>query len=437
MPHLPSLVALSIALALPLQSQGGPPAPAPVQASATTTTSPTRSGPRIAVPARLVFNGDRAVSPDSTLSIAAVGDVLLSESLQRTAELAGGYPVLFAKVAEPLRRADIAFANLEVPTADSIAPGGVNVGASRSLFDLRVFSGYPSFNAHPSVIGALMDAGIRVVNSANNHALDRAWQGIDASVAALRQAGLPATGTRRSDEPGAPWHTQTTVAAAWGPVTIAWLGCTYATNGVPDPKRQVLKCFSDRALIHQLVDSLAHAEGIRAVMVTPHWGAEYADQPEPTQVAWAHEMLDAGATAVLGQHPHVVQPFERYVTADGRETLIAYSLGNFVSGQVGVPRRSSPMLGLLLSPEPSGRLKIVATGWMGLRMTYEGGTHVEFADVSTAPDAAANRAHLAAALPAENRMCPSVPWRAMLNRAPSAVGSSCRDGGSAKAPSAR
>lgn len=406
------LCVMSAAIALPLWSQGAP-------------------------PARLQFNAGKAVHPDSTLAIAAVGDVLLSESLQRTAQQAGGFGVLFAKVTAPLREADIAFANLEVPTADSIAPGGVNVGPSNSLNDSRIFSGYPAFNAHPSVITALMDAGIRVVNSANNHALDRAWRGVDASIAALRRAGLPATGTRRSDEPDTPWHAQTTSTTAWGPVTIAWLGCTYATNGIPDPKRQVLTCFSDRALIRRIVDSLSHAPNIQAVMLTPHWGVEYADRPEPVQVAWAHEMLDAGATAVLGQHPHVVQPLERYVTTDGRETLIAYSLGNFVSGQVGVPRRSSPMLGLLLARDVGGRLKIVATGWMGLRMTYEGGAHVEFADASTASDAAANRAHLAAALPAENRMCPTSSWRTLVTPPATVAANSCRPESSGKASGER
>ena len=47
----------------------------------------------------------------------------------------------------------------------------------------------------------------------------------------------------------------------------------------------------------------------------------------------AHKMLEAGATVIVGAHPHVLQPMETYKTQDGRDTLIFYSLGNFLSNQ--------------------------------------------------------------------------------------------------------
>jgi poly-gamma-glutamate synthesis protein (capsule biosynthesis protein) len=69
------------------------------------------------------------------------------------------------------------------------------------------------------------------------------------------------------------------------------------------------------------------------VVVSLHWGVEYAQQPRPADVELAHRLADAGALVVLGHHPHVLQPVELYRRGDGRTAVIAYSLGNFVSNQ--------------------------------------------------------------------------------------------------------
>jgi hypothetical protein len=69
------------------------------------------------------------------------------------------------------------------------------------------------------------------------------------------------------------------------------------------------------------------------LVVSVHWGIEYATAPRPEDVDLAHKMLEAGATVIVGGHPHVLQPIETYVTQDGRDTVIFYSMGNFLSNQ--------------------------------------------------------------------------------------------------------
>jgi hypothetical protein len=69
------------------------------------------------------------------------------------------------------------------------------------------------------------------------------------------------------------------------------------------------------------------------LVVSIHWGIEYAPAPRPEDVDIAHKMLDAGASVIVGHHPHVLQPLETYTTVDGRNTVIFYSLGNFLSNQ--------------------------------------------------------------------------------------------------------
>jgi poly-gamma-glutamate synthesis protein (capsule biosynthesis protein) len=65
-----------------------------------------------------------------------------------------------------------------------------------------------------------------------------------------------------------------------------------------------------------------------------HWGSEYKYyEPSEIQVTTAHKLLEGGVDVIFGHHPHVLQKAEWYETEDGRKTLVAYSLGNFISNQ--------------------------------------------------------------------------------------------------------
>jgi len=79
-------------------------------------------------------------------------------------------------------------------------------------------------------------------------------------------------------------------------------------------------------VLASVVDARRHAD---VVIVVPHWGVEYEDHPRPEVEALAHELVDAGATAVLADHPHWAQSIENY---DG--AYIAYSMGNFIFDQM-------------------------------------------------------------------------------------------------------
>src|SRR5262249_35568729 len=90
---------------------------------------------------------------------------------------------------------------------------------------------------------------------------------------------------------------------------------------------------SEEALPGLLADITAARAVADVVIVEPHWGVEYADQPSEYQRRWAQAMLDAGATLVIGNHPHTVQPVVESVSADGAPQLVAYALGNFIFDQ--------------------------------------------------------------------------------------------------------
>jgi Bacterial capsule synthesis protein PGA_cap len=295
-----------------------------------------------------------ACRPGTKVTIAAVGDVLLHGPLQKQSYASPeGFSSLWKNVQPFFANADLSYANLEGPCADGHTTSGRAQDPGK-VFDGRVYSSYPQFNYHPSLIPALKGAGVDVVSTANNHALDRRGRGADRTIENLNGHGLPYTGTRSSANPDAPWYA---ITEAKG-VRIAWLACTFSTNGIPDPKNQVLSCYEDKTTLLSTIKSLSQSPEVDAVIVTPHWGVEYQHIPSAPEKKLAHDMLDAGATAVLGGHPHVVQPWEKYTTADGREGFVIYSLGNFVSGQSGLAKRSALVLYLGLTKGPDGKVTV-------------------------------------------------------------------------------
>jgi poly-gamma-glutamate synthesis protein (capsule biosynthesis protein) len=312
----------------------------------------------------------RACERGDTLTIAAVGDVLLHGPLQKQAVASTDrFRSLWRDVEDLLGAADVTYANLEGPVAQGVNASGSSVRDPGFKFDEVVYSSYPQFNYHPYLIDDLLASGVDVVSTANNHSLDRRGLGVDRTLDALEAAGLPYTGTRRRDDTSSPWHTLTTHKG----FTLAWLACTYATNGIPDTREQVLDCFEDQEALAAMVKDLAKRPGVDAVIVTPHWGVEYSANPGWDQSRLAHKLLDAGATAIIGSHPHVTQPWEKYVTADGRETFVLYSLGNFVSGQTSLARKSTLMLYLGLKRGADGRTFVAGVRYLPMYMDLSDG----------------------------------------------------------------
>ena len=175
-----------------------------------------------------------------------------------------------------------------------------------------------SFNFHPSVVGDLKSVGFDVISTANNHSMDRGQLGVDRTIEAFREYKLPFTGTRKRGESPKRWST---ITKARG-MSIAWLACSFSTNGLPDRKKQVLHCYRQTDEILSEIKALSADPKIDAVFLTPHWGEENWHRPGARQKKLGRQAIEAGALAVFGAHPHVLQPWEKVKTKDGQEGLI-------------------------------------------------------------------------------------------------------------------
>jgi poly-gamma-glutamate synthesis protein (capsule biosynthesis protein) len=263
----------------------------------------------------------KAITPSLTkteIVIAAVGDVMMPASIQ--AAIAGnehGYDLLFEKIAQDLGAADITFANLETPVDHTIA-----------------VSGYPKFNAPPALLAALKKAGVHIVSIANNHTMDAGSDGLKRTLDNIERAGLVFIGAGRTKAEAS----EIKHLKARG-VNVAFLSYTYSTNqhlprrAAGEPGVNIIGIGSEPDLDRAAASVRQARSGADLVVVSVHWGEEYATKPTNWQRRVASELVEAGADIILGHHPHVLQPIESFAARDGRLGLIAFSLGNFISSQ--------------------------------------------------------------------------------------------------------
>lgn len=317
-----------------------------------------------------------ACSSGARHRLAFAGDLLLHQELQKQAyKSKQGAAVLWSNIADLLAEPDTMVLNLEGPLAPGLDVDGLEVPDPGKTYDRVVYTAYPRFNYHPSIALDLKKAGVDLVTTANNHALDRGPLGVDRTIASLDAAKLRHVGTREQTKP----ERWVQIAKLDG-FELAFIACTTTTNQRPDDFGQVLRC-GDGKTVAKLIGQL-RAPGksgkpkVDAVIVLPHWGKEYSHEPRERDRDMARAWIEAGAIAVVGSHPHVVQPWERVVATDGREGLVLYSLGNFASHQPELERRASLLLYLELvasaSEEGGGSVAIAGARWLPIHVRQAG-----------------------------------------------------------------
>ncbi|MCA0205675.1 MAG: CapA family protein [Proteobacteria bacterium] len=304
-----------------------------------------------------------AACEGARLRVAVVGDVLIHQALA-VQGYARGFGTIWGAAEPWVRRADLAIANLEGPVAPGLTAGGARLPDPGPVFDGRVHTGYPRFNYHRALLQDLARAGFDVVTTANNHALDRGSAGVNATLEALEAAGLDAVG---SGAPGGPRWQPLRLRSPAGRLSL--LACSFSTNGIADPGRQIARCYDDRAgLLAAVRAEVASGAG---VIVLPHWGQEYQTRPDSAQRSLARDLALAGAMAVIGTHPHVPQPWEVLESPLG-PALIVYSTGNFVAAQPPLERSTAPMVWLELCRGASG-MRVGGAAYLPMQMNFERG----------------------------------------------------------------
>ena len=251
------------------------------------------------------------------------------------------FSYIFDDIKYHIQTADIAVGNLETTFA----------GASKG------YSSYPMFNTPENLAYTLKKVGFDVLSTANNHCYDSGYKGIESTIDFLDDADISHTGTYKSEE-----DQNTILIKNVKGIEIAFLSFTYGTNGIKVPSDKSYSVnLIDKDLIKKQLN-LAISQNPDLICVSMHWGVEYQTIPNAEQKELADFLFNNGADIIIGNHPHVLQNFEkREITlSDGatKDGFVVYSLGNLLADQNKKYTRDSAILTLNITKDENDKIKI-------------------------------------------------------------------------------
>jgi len=246
-----------------------------------------------------------------TITLILVGDIMLDRGVEYMVEKQGNgdFRFPFLKISDELKGANLLFGNLEGVISDK----GIKVG---SIY---------SFRANPKAIEGLSFAGFNVLSLANNHSFDYTREALKDCLAKLNNKGIGYVGAGFTEK------------EAYSPFVKEIEGTKIAflayTNLGPETWKATetnsgIAWISEKEINKIKKDIKNAKENADILIVSLHTGEEYVQEPTQFQVEFSKMAIDAGADLIVGHHPHVIQPNEKYGNG-----YIFYSLGNFIFDQ--------------------------------------------------------------------------------------------------------
>lgn len=251
---------------------------------------------------------------DIVLSFVAVGDNLIHGAVYHDARISSNaydFIPMYEPVRADIESADIAFINQETIL------GGKAMGLSH----------YPMFNSPEEVAAAISSLGFDLVNHATNHTLDKGEKGVLNTLATWSQyTDIVVNGIHNNKE-----EQERIPILERNGIKLAFLAYTQHTNGLQPPSgKSYLVDYIDKERIERDVHKAKEVADL--VIVSMHWGDEDTFKANEYQKEYAAFLHDLKVDVVIGTHPHTIQPVELKQGSD-HQTLVMYSLGNFLSAQ--------------------------------------------------------------------------------------------------------
>lgn len=244
------------------------------------------------------------------LKLLATGDGLIHSVIFRNYYKNGIYDFTDAVkyVKDIVKDYDIAYYNQETPAGD----------------DSITYSGYPMFYTPSAYVDAMRDAGFNTISLASNHSLDKGEKGILNTVKYFKTTDTLYSGMNDSEE-----MRNNFIIKEKNNITYTMLSYTTITNGlqVPSGKSYLLNLY-DKEQVKKDIEAVR--DKVDVLIVAMHWGIEYINMPNEEEKEIAEYLSSLGVDIVIGNHPHILQP----ITKIG-DTIVMYSLGNFISNQYG------------------------------------------------------------------------------------------------------
>ncbi len=241
----------------------------------------------------------------SDYTILAAGDILLDNEIKKVVRLRGkDYPL--EGIRDFLSSYDVVFANLETP----ITTRGRPVSDKPYVFAVS-----------PAVAGILNSVKLDIVSIANNHLMDYGVEGMEDTIDYLDRWNIRYAGAGNNIA-----EARKPAVARFSETTLYFLA--YCERPPKEFFADTTKPGTSPFILENIVEDIrTYKTESSLVFVSLHWGIEQTSKPQSGQVYYARRIIDAGADAVIGHHPHWPQSIEIY-----RRKPILYSLGNLING---------------------------------------------------------------------------------------------------------
>lgn len=271
---------------------------------------------------------------ESVFSASFVGDIMFGRFVEDVTERRG-QEYLFRNVESLLNQSDYVTGNFESPVVlqEDYEP------ADKSFV----------FQTTSESVQTLKDMNFSVVTLANNHTMDYRESGLQDTIKTLEKVGLDYVGAGKNLAEASRISYQKING-----ITVASIG---VSDAYIDGRQRALQnrpgvLPADPEIILPLIKEARSNSNL--VIVNTHWGQEYDNEPSPRQQELARAMVDAGADIIVGHHPHVLSTIEVY-----KDSIIFYSLGNFVFDQGWSRTKDSAIVNYKLYRDGTGRFEII------------------------------------------------------------------------------
>lgn len=265
--------------------------------------------PVVATPVQIqeIATESEVVSDVRDISIVFTGDICLEYAAPHNYESSGILGVLSEDMLAELTSADILMINNEFPFT-----------TSEDKWPDKKFN----FKVDPKYVSVLTDMGVDIATLANNHALDYGRSGLTDSITTLESAGIKSSGAGNSLAEASALKTFEVEGKTFGFLSASRVIPSGAWN-ITDCQPGLFCTYDEKLLVNAITEARSQVDYL---FVYVHWGIERVEYPENYERDLATKYIQAGADAVIGTHPHVLQGIE---FINGKPVF--YSLGNFIS----------------------------------------------------------------------------------------------------------
>jgi len=259
---------------------------------------------------------------DISLSITVVGDLLCENNILKSVQNNNyNFSEIFSNIKKYTNNADITLLPLETNFAN------------------EEYSGKSIYNSPSNLAQEIKNIGTDIVFLANNHSMDYGINGAKETVKYLREIGHETVGIKLEE------NESNILIKEYRNIKLAFLSYTYGVNKKEEGYKKIINISNQETIKNDIED--AKKQGAEYIIASMHWGNAVGSSLNKEQMELSEFLINSGVDIILGNHPSSIQKMETRTNKDGKDVLIAYSLGNFLSSEV----HENSNLGMILNIE--------------------------------------------------------------------------------------